>query len=139
VTSPASPGKIRPAGKETVLVADDDKTIVLLLSEFLRKNGFNVAPAFDAMQAMVGVRQAKPKAVILDIGMPGGTGMDVLRKLKAMTTTTQIVIIILTGSTDEKLKDECLGMGADAFLTKPPNLPEILATLKSALGHPDAA
>jgi DNA-binding response OmpR family regulator len=139
VTGPASPGRIRTAAKDTVLVADDDKVLSALVTEFLRKNGFQVAVAFDAMQAMVGVRQAKPKAVVLDIGMPGGNGMDVLKKLKAMNTTSQIAVIILTGSTDEKVKEQCIGLGADAFLTKPPNLPELLSILNSALGLPDPA
>ena len=136
MTHAASPRQIRTA-KETVLVADDDRIIVVLLTEFLRKNGFHVVPAFDSMQAMVGVRQAKPKAVILDINMPGGNGMDVLKKLKAMTTTTQMPVIILSASTDREVKDQCLGLGADAFLSKPPNLPELLSALNVALGRPD--
>ncbi|HEX7938818.1 MAG TPA: response regulator, partial [Gemmatimonadaceae bacterium] len=68
MTSPAAPNRIRMA-KETVLIADDDKTVVMLVAEFLRKSGFHVVPAFDSMQAMVGVRQAKPKVVVLDIAM----------------------------------------------------------------------
>lgn len=121
-----------------MLVADDDKTVVALLSEFLRKNNFHVVPAFDSMQAMVGVRQAKPKAVILDIGMPGGSGMDVLKKLKTMNTTSQIPVLILTGNTDPKVRQQAIELGADTFLSKPPNLPEILSALNAALGRPDS-
>lgn len=123
--------------KEAVVVADDDKTVVMLVAEFLRKNGFHVVPAFDSMQAMVGVRQAKPKAVILDIGMPGGTGVDVLKKLKTMNTTSQIPVIILTGSTDSAMKDQVMGMGADEFLTKPVDLDLLLKALNRVLGHPE--
>jgi CheY-like chemotaxis protein len=133
----SAPGQIRPQAKEPVLVADDDKTVVALLAEFLRKNNYHVVPAFDSMQAMVGVRQTKPKAVILDIAMPGGNGLDILKKLKTMNTTTQIAVIILTGSTDPKIKDQCLAAGADAFLSKPPNLPELLTVLNAAVGRPD--
>ena len=123
--------------RETVLIADDDKTVVALLTEFLRKNNFHVVPAFDSMQAMVGVRQAKPKAVILDIGMPGGTGLDVLKKLRAMTTTAQTPIIILTGSTDPKAKDNAMALGADEFLKKPVDLHAVLTALHRVLGRPE--
>jgi DNA-binding response OmpR family regulator len=136
VTHAASPGQIRTA-RETILVADDDKTIVALVSEFLRKNGFHPVPAFDSMQAMVGVRQSKPKAVLLDIAMPGGNGVDILKKLKAMVTTTHIPVIIMTGSTDPTMRDQCMGLGADHFLTKPVNLPELLSALNAVLGRPD--
>ena len=132
----ASPGQIRSA-KETVVVADDDKVVVALVAEFLRKNGFHVVPAFDSMQAMVGVRQAKPRAVVLDIAMPGGNGMDVLKKLKTMNTTTQIPVIILTGNTDPRTKDEALGLGADDYLTKPVDLPALLVALCRAVGRPE--
>ena len=123
--------------REAVVVADDDKTVVLLVSEFLRKNGFHVIPAFDSMQAMVGVRQSKPKVVILDIGMPGGSGMDVMKKLKAMNTTSQIPVLILTGNTDPKMKEQCLGLGADDYLSKPVDLPVLLSAVNRALGRPD--
>ena len=125
--------------KEAIVVADDDKAMVMLVSEFLRQKGFHVAPAFDAMQAMVGVRQASPKAVILDIGMPGGSGMDILKKLKSMTKTSKIPVLILTGSTDQKTKDEAMGLGADGFLTKPVDLNQLYDALLKALGRPPEA
>lgn len=76
--------------------------------------------------------------MILDIGMPGGTGVDVLKKLKTMNTTSQIPVIILTGSTDPAMKDQVMGMGADDFLTKPVHLDQLLRSLNRALGHPEA-
>ena len=122
--------------KGRIVVADDDRTVVTLVSEFLRKKGFQVAPAFDSMQAMVGVRQASPTAVILDIGMPGGSGMDVLKKLKAMNTTSQIPVLILTGSVDPKAAYAARGLGADEFLTKPVNLTLLYEALLRVLGLP---
>lgn len=123
--------------KEAIVVADDDKVVVMLVSEFLRRNGFHVVLAFDSMQAMQGVRQAKPRAVILDIAMPGGTGVDVLKKLKTMNTTSDIPVIILTGSTDVNVKRECLQLGADGFLAKPVDLAALFSALNRALGRPD--
>lgn len=122
--------------KGMIVVADDDKVIVTLVSEFLRKKGFRVFPAHDSMQAMVGVRQQNPKAVILDIGMPGGSGMDVLKKLKSMNTTSQIPVLILTGAIDPKMELTAKGLGADEFLMKPVNLHQLYDALARVLGLP---
>jgi CheY-like chemotaxis protein len=122
--------------KETIVVADDDRVIQTLVAEFLRKKGFNVVPAFDSMQAMMGVRNTSPKAVILDINMPGGGGIDVLRKLKASTKTTQIPVLVITGSEDPKVSEEAHAVGAEAFLNKPVNLDALYAALMRALGRP---
>ena len=122
--------------KDTIVVADDDRVIVALVADALRKAGFNVFPAFDSMQAMLGVRQ-NPKLIILDVGMPGGSGMDVLKKLKAMNKHSQIPVIVLTGSTDQALRDQAMSAGAEEFLTKPVDLPALLAAVRRALGLPE--
>jgi len=122
--------------KDTILIADDDRTIVTLVGEYLRKKGFHVIPAFDSMQAMMGIRQAAPKAVILDVNMPGGTGIDVIKKLKAMSKTSQIPVLVLTASDDPKHADEARALGADEFLTKPVNLGLLHAALLRALDRP---
>jgi CheY-like chemotaxis protein len=122
--------------KDTIVVADDDKVVTTLVSDFLRKKGYNVFVAFDAMQAMMGVRNL-PKAVILDVGMPGGTGIDVLKKIKSMNKTSHIPVIILTASSDPKLADEARSLGAEDFLTKPVDLGAVNQAVRRALGLPD--
>lgn len=122
--------------REPIVVADDDRVVVTLITEFLRSKGFTVFPAFDSMQAMLGARQHKPKALILDVAMPGGSGMDVLKKLKMSNQTTQIPIIILTGSTDPKMHDDAMGLGAEEFLKKPVDLKALHAAILRALGRP---
>ena len=122
--------------KESIVVADDDRVVQALVAEFLRKKGFNVVPAFDSMQAMMGVRNTAPKAVILDINMPGGGGIDVLRKLKASTRTTQIPVLVITASEDPKLAAEAREVGAEEFLTKPIDLEALYVALLRALGRP---
>jgi DNA-binding response OmpR family regulator len=124
------------AAREPIVVADDDRVVVTLVTEFLRKKGFTVFPAFDSMQAMLMARQNKPKAVILDVAMPGGSGMDVLKKLKMSNQTTQIPIIILTGSTDPAMRDAAMGLGAEEFLSKPVDLKVLHAAVLRALGRP---
>ena len=123
--------------KDTIVVADDDRVIVALVADALRKAGFNVFPAFDSMQAMLGARQHNPKAIILDVGMPGGSGMDVLKKLKAMNKLSQIPIIVLTGATDPAIRDQAMAAGAEDFLTKPVDLAALMAAVRRALGLPE--
>ena len=122
--------------KDTIVVADDDRVIVALVAEALRKAGFQVFPAFDSMQAMLGARQHNPKAIILDVGMPGGSGMDVLKKIKAMNKLSQIPIIVLTGATDQAVRDQAMAAGAEEFLTKPVDIAAVLAAVRRALGLP---
>lgn len=120
--------------RDTILIVDDDRTVVTMVGEFLRKKGFNVATGFDAMQAMIGVRQS-PRAVILDVNMPGGNGVDVLRRIRSSTKSNQTPVLILTSSLDSTVADEARALGADAFLTKPVDLAQLYAALLDALGR----
>jgi DNA-binding response OmpR family regulator len=120
--------------RDIVVVADDDKVVVALVTELLRQKGFNVFQAFDAMQAMLGARQQNPKAVVLDITMPGGSGIDVLKKIRGMNSNSQIPVIILTGSNDPKIEKEVRDLGANEFLRKPVDPGVLDAALRRVLG-----
>jgi DNA-binding response OmpR family regulator len=102
-----------------IIVADDDKVLSQMLCGILRENGHKPMAAFDAMQVMMFAMRHSPDLVLLDINMPGGTGVDVLRKLKSNSKTANVPVIIITGSTDQKLPDEVLKLGASQFLSKP--------------------
>lgn len=120
--------------KDTVLIADDDRVVVTMMSEYLRKQGYNVAVAFDAMQAWMGVRNAAPKVVVVDINMPGGNGIDVIRKIKSNTKTTQVAVIVMTGSLDPAIADEVRELGAEELLTKPVKPEDLHGAIRRALG-----
>ena len=122
--------------KDRILIADDDKVVVTMVSTYLRSKGFDVALAFDAMQAMMGVRNAAPKAVIVDLMMPGGGGLDVIRKIRASTRTMQLPIVVITGASDPKSEDEARALGANEFLAKPVDVEQLHAALLRALGRP---
>jgi two-component system cell cycle response regulator len=126
------------ASKETILVVDDDPVTVQILSSHLRERGFNVAAAADAMQAVMYSLRGPLSAIFLDIKLPGGTGLDVLKKLKSSMKTTHIPVIIITGLDDPELPQKARELGADEFLRKPLDLPKITQVLKRLLGEPMA-
>ncbi|MEK7240659.1 MAG: response regulator [Gemmatimonadota bacterium] len=119
----------------TVLLADDDKVQTLMLSSVLRARGYRVDSAFDATQTFTTAIRTKPDVIVLDIQMPGGTGMLVLERLKASTKTSQIPVIVLSGSTDPEAEPSVRKLGADVFLSKPVDVDELLGALSRVLGQ----
>jgi len=110
-----------------VLIADDDKLIDAAISAVFRKRGWQTVVAFDAMQALMFAKQTPmPDIVLLDIAMPGGSGLMTLERLKAATLTEPIPVVVVSGSEDPDLPDKVKGMGAIGFVKKPVD-PEALA------------
>ena len=103
-----------------ILVADDDRVLSQLLCEVVRKAGHVPIAAFDAMQAlMFAMRTPAPGLIILDINMPGGTGLEALRKLKLSARTSPVPVIVLSGTDDAAMPEQVRALGADEFLPKP--------------------
>src|SRR4051812_13067423 len=103
-----------------VLVADDDKMLSQMLCTILREAGHTASPAFDSVQAMMlAMRQPAPNLVLLDISMPGGSGLDLLTKLKNSTKTKSIPVIVISGNTETQTPDQARTLGAARFVPKP--------------------
>ncbi|MDB4886860.1 MAG: response regulator receiver protein [Gemmatimonadetes bacterium] len=110
-----------------ILIADDDRVIAQLVAAVVRDAGHTPLHAYDAMQTvMFAMRVPAPDLVILDINMPGGTGLDALRKLKMSAKTGHIPVVVLSGSIDQSLPTKVKELGAAGFLTKPID-PDMLA------------
>jgi CheY-like chemotaxis protein len=118
----------------TVLIVEDDKVVSHLVSSLLREKGYKILTAFDAVQ---GLMQAKRKpqvdAIVLDISMPGGSGEDTLKKIKMSSHTSNIPVVILSGSIDSDGQARVRALGAEAVLSKPVVAAELLAALEAAL------
>jgi len=115
-----------------IIVADDDKVLSKMICGILKESGHKPRAAFDSMQVMMFAVKEPPDLVILDINMPGGTGLEVLRKLKNSSKTSGVPVIVITGSTDQKLPDEVLKLGATHFLPKPIEPAVLLQAVKDA-------
>jgi two-component system phosphate regulon response regulator PhoB len=120
-----------------ILLADDDRLQTHMIASRLKAKGHKVIVAHDAIQAWMTAIQNLPDAIVLDIQMPGGTGVAVLKQLKTSTKTSQIPIIVLSGSMEPQIAAEMVkGLGADEFLTKPVDLKLLFSSLSRLLGIP---
>jgi DNA-binding response OmpR family regulator len=121
------------ATRRTILVADDDRVLAQLLSSRLSKAKYSVIVSYDAMHAFMAAMKLAPAAVILDINMPGGTGLEVLKRLKSSSKTNLIPVIVLSGSADPADIQNVIDMGADEFLGKPPDFERLEGALTRLL------
>ncbi len=110
---------------KSILIADDDKIQTLMLSTRLKAKGFRIAVAHDAVQAWMSAIRSLPDAIILDIQMPGGTGIAVLKQLKMSSKTRKIPVIVLTGTIDPGDEPKLKELGVDRLLYKPVDLEQL--------------
>jgi two-component system KDP operon response regulator KdpE len=113
-----------------VLVVDDEAQIRRALATNLRARGYDVEQATTGEQALALAADRHPDAVILDIGLPGLDGIEVLRGLRGWS---KVPVIMLTVRGDDSDKIEALDAGADDYVTKPFSMGELLARLRAAL------
>ena len=117
--------------RKTILIVDDDKDIIRLLSTRLRTNGYNTVFATDAYAATSLAKKSTPDLIILDIGLPGGGGVLVMERLEFLPTP--IPIIILTGTEPLDNEERALKSGTVAFFQKPPDSDKLLVAIQKAL------
>lgn len=120
--------------KKIILVVDDHADTRLLVSAQLKKHQCDTVFAADALQAMTVARKIRPDAIILDLGLPAGSGFIVLERLKSNTLFSNIPVIILTADESPETKFKGLDAGAVAVLHKPVKNEALIAAVDSALG-----
>ena len=119
-----------------ILIADDDRVQTLMLSTRLKAKGFRVAVAFDAIQAWMSAIRSPPDVIILDIRMPGGSGIAVLKQLKLSTKTSHIPVIVLTGTIDPCEAPGLKELGVTQILYKPVDLERLDLALSQFVENP---
>ena len=115
---------------ERVLVVDDEQPILRAMAVNLRARGYDVDVAATGEEALELASRHRPDAVVLDLGLPGIGGIDVIRGLRGWSA---VPILILSARDDRGSKVAALDAGADDYVTKPFDMEELLARLRAAL------
>ena len=116
---------------ERILVVEDDRAIALGLMHNLEYEKYEVRHACHGQAAIPMVEAFSPDLIILDVMLPGKSGFDILKELRA--SGNEVYIIILSARTNESDKVEGLRLGADDYVSKPFSLRELLARVESAM------
>jgi len=126
-------GMIENAGQARILVVDDDARNTELLHAYLTSIGYEVITASSGEQALGIVAAQPPDLILLDVMMPGLNGLEVCARLKGREETRLIPIVMVTALRETKDKIRAIEVGADDFLSKPFNIYELAARVKSLL------
>lgn len=111
-----------------ILIADDDPQILRALRITLSARGYDVSTADDGRQAVNAAIEVHPDLVMLDLGMPGLTGIEVIEALRGWST---VPILVVSGRSDSADKVDALDAGADDYVTKPFVIDELLARVRA--------
>lgn len=122
--------------KNKILVVEDDQDMVRAMGVRLRAQGYNLAIARDAISAISMARKENPDLIVLDLGLPGGNGFQVMERLKSLPELMLVPVIVVTAR-DPKLNEElALQAGAYAFFQKPYEPGELHKAIQNALIKP---
>lgn len=117
----------------TILIVDDEKPIRDMVRMGLEMSGFHCLEAADSGEAYQVIIDKTPDLVLLDWMMPGGSGVELLRKLKKDDRTNEIPVIMVTAKTDEDNRIQGLETGADDYVSKPFSPRELIARIRAVL------
>jgi DNA-binding response OmpR family regulator len=116
--------------KKKVLLAEDDLTMVSLLTTLLKMEGFNVIALRADDDVPAAVRRESPDVLLMDVHLSHQSGLDILDKIRASEETASTRVVMSSGS---NVKEECLNRGANGFLMKPYMPDELITLLKQTI------
>lgn len=118
---------------KTVLVVDDDKDVVEVVSARLRTVGFRVETALDGTGALAAIERGRPSVMVIDIVLPDLNGFQVCRAVREKWSAEDLPIVIQSGKSEAADRYWAEQVGANAFLPKPCDLRELITTIESLL------
>lgn len=120
-------------GRRTIIVADDEAAVRFLVVETIGRDDYELIEASDGEDAWFLIQQHRPSLVLLDIRMPGRTGMEILQLIRSDSGLANTKVILLTASAHQSDIEAGLVAGADFYLTKPFSPRDLLSKLDEAL------
>ena len=118
-----------------ILVADDEPNIVISLEYLLKREGYTVLVARDGQEAIDAITRELPDLVLLDVMMPKKTGFEVCQEVRASEALQATKILMLTAKGRDTDVTKGLGLGADAYMTKPFSTRELVLKVAQMLGR----
>src|SRR5260370_14653245 len=122
-----------PKGHARILVVDDERETVRLLQRELVAHGYDVFKVSHGEKALEALAQYRPDLVLLHLQLPGMSGLEVCKSIRAQSNLPPIIVISDKDAESEHL--QALDLGADDYILKPFSLPELLARIRVALRH----
>ena len=123
------------SASRVILLVDDDRDLLTALSGGLRQRGYEVAVAPDAVAAMSAAVRLKPSVVVLDVGLPGGEGTVVMKRMHALPQLAGVPVIMMSGRDPRQYREDALAAGASAYLSKPIDVDDLVVAIRIALGE----
>jgi two-component system phosphate regulon response regulator PhoB len=127
------------ASGERILVVDDEPDIVALVAYHLAKSGYSVSTATSGPEGLAAARREKPSLVVLDLMLPGLSGLEVMEQLREDPATNRMAVLMLTARREETDRIKGLTLGADDYLTKPFSPQELVLRIGAILRRVRAA
>lgn len=118
-----------------ILIIEDDELINKILIEALSKAGYSATSATDALQGQQAAYNLKPDLIILDLMLPAGNGLELLRNLRASVQTQGISVVVITSYKDEGVQKEIESVGVQGYFNKPLVNEEVIQKIHSILGE----
>lgn len=125
--------------KPTILVADDEPSILLSLQVLLQKAGFVVRVAHDGEEAILALEESTPSLILLDAMMPKRDGFDVCQTIRANPAYKDLPIIMLTAKSRDVEREKGMALGATDYITKPFSTRDLVSTVRKYLEVEDPA
>lgn len=117
-----------------VLLIEDEPNIIEAISFILSRDGWTVHTHADGITAADRVRSLPPDLVILDMMLPGRSGLDILRDLRGNAATADLPVMMLTARGQARDRELAMSLGATQYMTKPFSNAEMLASVRSLMG-----
>jgi CheY-like chemotaxis protein len=122
-----------------ILVIDDEKGLSQVLAIRLRAAGFIALTANSGLEGLLAAQETRPDAIVLDVRMPDMDGFEVYARLKQNPHLSTIPVVFLSANVQDSARHSALAAGAVAYLTKPYDPHEVIATLRDAIARQTGA